>query len=71
MNISKSISAKIIVSTIVMTTLLVAAIVAVSTRNFSQYAHDSFERIVLLESQVVDTDINTMRTTAKYLSMAN
>ena len=53
MNISKSISAKILVSTILITAILAAMIVAFSAYNFSRFANESFEQLALLQEQIV------------------
>ena len=64
MNISKSIAAKILVSTILIVIVLVVTIVVINDRNFSQYANESFRQLVLLEAKFVELDIQAMRNQA-------
>ena len=61
MNISKSISAKILIPVLGMVILLVAVLVTVSIRSFSNYATGAFSDLLLANAYTVSTDLETMR----------
>ena len=64
MSFSKSILAKILVPVLLMTIILVAATVTVSTRSFSQFAQESFNKEIYVISQGIDRDLSTKKIVA-------